>query len=85
MDPKEMRVTIAVTHHCLNKTRFVEEQENWHNVQLPLGELYKRIVRKGAAFSTSLFKGGYRNGANAFGGDTIVIDEDEGLDPADIA
>ena len=85
MDPRDTRVTVGVTYHCLNKTRLPKEQENWTNVQLLLGELYDTVIRKGAAFCTSLFKGGYRKGDNAFGGDTIVIDEDEGLDPAVIA
>lgn len=84
MDPKEIRVTIALTHRTLNKTRLPGEQADWHSVQITLGDLYKH-VRNGRAFSCSLFKGGYRNAANAFGGDLIVIDEDQGIEPAVIA
>ena len=67
MDPRDTRVTVGVTYHCLNKTRLPKEQENWTNVQLLLGELYDTVIRKGAAFCTSLFKGGYRKGDNACG------------------
>ena len=57
------------------------EHENWNNIQTTIGELHSGVVRRGAAFNASLFRGGYRNAENAFGGDTIVIDEDEGIDP----
>ena len=81
MEAKDVRVTVAVNYLCLNKTRMKGEHENWNNIQTTIGELHEGVVRKGAAFNASLFRGGYRNAENAFGGDTIVIDEDEGIDP----
>ena len=85
MDPKDIRVTVSTNTCCTNKTRHQGEHEQWQNVALPLGDLINEFVRKGYAFCPSLFRGGYRSGANAFGGDTVVIDEDEGIDPAVIA
>ena len=85
MEHKNTNVTVSINRHCINKTRSKGEQSEWVNVQMSLEELIEGVVRKGHAFSPSLFKNGHRNAENAFGGDTVVIDEDEGLDPAVIA
>lgn len=84
MEPREIRVSFALSSYAINKTRHKGEQENWNNVSLPLGELID-WVQQGLPFSPSLFKGGYRNAENAHGGNLVVIDADDGTNPAVIA
>ena len=84
MEPREIRIAFALSHKALNKTRHPGEQESWSSVNQPLGILIDHL-QKGFPFSPSLFRGGCRKAENAFGGDLVVIDADDGIDPADIA
>jgi len=79
------RITCSINPCYLNKNLAEgycrsDEVKNWRSVELPVEELVIEYIQKGRAINQSLFHAGTtRCGENAFGGNLVILDLDDGF------